>query len=161
LFLSLFLLSCRLPGAGAAGKTKPAKRVPSGSVCVAVCVYILSPVLLSPHRIPPSIAANIPRPHPVALALVLATLSGIGGRVAMIGAAGFGAYISRRCSAVSPVFVGVGSVLTRTFCAARIARVLFALGICLTLFRYVYYCAKRGALYFCGLLACLYRIRPV
>jgi hypothetical protein len=79
--------------------------------------------------IPAVIAVIIPRPQPVALAVVLATLRGIGGRVAMIGAAGFGAYISRRCSAVSPVFVGVGSVLTRTFCAASMARVLFALGI--------------------------------
>jgi hypothetical protein len=94
-----------------------------------LCDYILKPVLLSPHRIPPSIALKIPKPQPVAFAVRLATLTGMAGRCAIIGALGFGAYISRLCSGVSPVSVGVGSVLTLTFWAARIARVLFGLGI--------------------------------
>jgi hypothetical protein len=88
-----------------------------------------------------SIASNTP---PV-FAVVFAALIGIGARLGIISSADLGAYISRRCSAVSfgASGVGNGSVFTLTFCAASIARVLFGLGITGHLF-------NKYTLYFLG-----------
>jgi len=103
----------------------------SGFPLLRVC-YERRPLFVSPTRIPALIAVIIPRITPLAFAVVFAALSGIGGRFGIIASADLGAYISRLCSAVSfgASGVGVGSVFTLTFCAAIIARVLFALGIC-------------------------------
>jgi len=125
----LCVLLARHAGAGCRGKTKPAKPQPSGLPSLP-CVYILSPSLLSPHRIPPSIAVNIPSPQPVALTVVLATLTGMAGRLGIMSSALFGAKIAFRSSGVSFVrSSGFGSVLTLTFCAASMALCLCALGI--------------------------------
>jgi hypothetical protein len=83
---------------------------------------------------PADIALNIPNTPRLALAVVLTALTGIGGRFGIISSADLGAYIARLCSGVSFASVGSGSVFTltvceATFCAANIARVLFALGI--------------------------------
>lgn len=83
---------------------------------------------------PAVIAVNIPSNTPPVFAVVFAALIGIGGRFGIIANADLGAYISFLCSAVSFGASGVGSVFTltnpaATFCAAIIARVLFALGI--------------------------------
>jgi hypothetical protein len=75
---------------------------------------------------PAVIAVSIPSKPKLALAVVLAALTGIGGRLGIIASADLGAYISRRCSAVSlgASGVGTGSVFSLTFCAARIAACL-------------------------------------
>jgi hypothetical protein len=94
---------------------------------------------------PALIAVSIPSNTPPVFAVVFAALIGIGGRFGIIASADFGAYISFLCSAVSfgASGVGVGSVFTltnpaATFCAAIIARVLFAFGISRLFFLYLF-----------------------
>jgi hypothetical protein len=94
------------------------------------------PFFVSPISMPAVIAVSIPNNTPPVFAVVFAALIGIGGRFGIIASTDLGAYISFLCSAVSfgASGVGCGSVFTltnpaATFCAASIARVLFALGI--------------------------------
>jgi hypothetical protein len=91
--------------------------------------------LVSPITTPPTIAVSIANNTPLVFAVVFAALIGIGARFGIISSADLGAYISRLCSGVSfgASGVGCGSVLTLIFCAAIIARVLFALGIVVAL----------------------------